>query len=70
MWSVNGYSQLNRMDEKAPLAHESIVYGVCIKRSKISCLLSAFGCLMNQALTTGESIGYYYGTLVHKNMYS
>lgn len=53
---------------KAVLTYECWIYGVHIEASIISPSNAAAKVFTSQAVAKNENIGYYYGTLVYKNM--
>lgn len=56
------------MDQKILLAHEYCVYDLSIKISLIKHPSSYIWCRASQTFTKSETIGYYYGTLIYKNI--
>lgn len=69
-WSAEWSLRLKCMNDSALLAHGSTVYGVSFSRSNINHASSGMRWFVKKASTTGETIGYYYGTLVYKSMYA
>lgn len=58
-------ARLTFMNGRALLAHECYVYCVFVNRSLINPAFSDIRCFAHQAFTEGETVGYYYGTLVY-----
>lgn len=68
LWSEKWYDRLNAVDAHALLVHECCILGVMVQPSSIEHPRAGRGCFAARYFQKGETIGFYYGTLIYQDL--
>lgn len=70
LWSNQWFQRLNAMDVAALRTVECMTHNLCIKQSTINHVDAGYGLFATENFDLGDTIGFYYGSLVYGNLAS